>query len=62
MDNAYELLGIIQRHAPNGEGQQIIADTYSLMLKEGNTVQEVEKNMAGILYNGLATGNWPWNT
>lgn len=56
--NAYALLGIIQSHAPDLKAQEQVSQTYNNVLREASVTLEVY--MAGMLYDGLAFGNWPW--
>ncbi len=57
MDRNYELLGILQSHAPDGEAQQKCAKLYNQMFEDGATTAEIEKYLIGILHIGLNTGN-----
>ena len=48
--------------APDGPAQEKIVDLYRELRREygiGNNHQ-VLKALVGILYDGLAYGNWPW--
>lgn len=57
-EQAYQLLGIVQAHAPTGEDQQKVAATYNACLAEGH--RRALQVMSGVLYDGLTYGNWPW--
>jgi len=57
---SYKLLGIIQEYAPAGSAQQKITKEYNLAKLELDE-KDLARNMAGILYDGLAYNNWPWN-
>jgi hypothetical protein len=63
MRPSYRLLGIIQEYAQDAIAQQICADAYNELQRRMLGAQRergVTKIMAGMLYDGLAYGNWPW--
>ena len=57
---SYKLLGILQSMAPTGNEQFTLSEAYNQMQKDGLTNREIAANLAGILHDGLAHGNWPW--
>lgn len=59
--NAYQLLGIVQDHAPNAKAQEKIATIYRNMIAAGESIERVELELAQILVDGLKHDNWPWN-
>lgn len=64
MDKSYELLVVVQKFAPNGAVQIKIALAYNEAKFSGvwDSKEEEEKSLctmlAGLLYDGLAYGNW----
>lgn len=59
-DGAYKILGILQDIAPNGEAQNDCTNAYNEILKIATDDKEILLRMAGMLYDGLAFGNYPW--
>ncbi len=57
---SYQLLTILQHHAPDGPAQQTCSDLYSQLQKDGISGNQLELEMAFALVDGLRYGNWPW--
>lgn len=58
---AYRILEMLQEKAPNGKAQEICVDVYrNIQTSVGFDKDEADRQMVGILYDGLAYGNWPW--
>lgn len=55
-----ELLGVLQAAAPNGDAQQICTQLVQDMQRDGVELHQQIRVLAGEVYNGLTTGNWPW--
>lgn len=55
---ANALLGIIQYHCPNAASQLAAAQSFNA-LPENWTSKEKLLHLTGVLYDGLAYGNWP---
>lgn len=53
-----DLLGIVHEFCPTGIEQRQCTEIY--WAHEQNERGSGVKAMAGILYDGLAHGNWPW--
>lgn len=53
----YELLGIAQKIAPTGVEQAALAKHYNAMA--GEPIKERFTRLIGVIYDGLAYGNWP---
>lgn len=59
---AYNVLGILQGLAPNGKAQEKCATAYRDAEKDSRGDDKLFlQTMTGLLYDGLAYGNWPWN-
>jgi hypothetical protein len=60
-ENAYALLGILQKYAPNGSAQQRCSEVYNSLQAQGAYDNELEKALVVLLLNGLE-GDWFWST
>lgn len=66
--NGYIILGVLLSHAPDRDAQAFMSKKYNEICGLVSTDHEVEKVMtgeiekvmAGLLFDGLAFGNWPW--
>ena len=58
-EKAYKMLGVCQEHCPTGKEQAAFARAYNDMRSEGTEEPEMIKFLVGMLYDGLAYGNWP---
>jgi len=56
---SYKLLSILLELAPNPEAQAKATQFYN---NTGPVEDDLERSrrMAGVIYDGLAYGNWPW--
>lgn len=59
-DASYQLLGILQGYAPTGSAQEKCSELYREAQSEGRAGRELDKILAGAIYDGLNSGNWPW--
>lgn len=59
-DNHQKLVNLIKSHAPDLESQKLVFSRYQEMHREFTNDHELELRLAGMLYDGLAYGNWPW--
>jgi len=57
---ASQLLGILQRYAPDAGAQVKAAEVLWHAQKEGATPRQQVKTMINTLNDGLEYGNWPW--
>jgi len=57
-----QLLGILQSYAPTGKEQMICKQFYDDMKAAHEKSKDVQKALAGAIYDGLAYGNWIWLT
>jgi hypothetical protein len=62
MQQSYILHGVLLTHAPNGKAQELCTAIYNRMQADGLTEKRVQLNIVQALADGLAHGNWPWNT
>jgi len=60
MYKSYVLLKVLLEYAPNSYAQRRIVENYHLMINDKLSQTDIEKELAGTIYNGLAYGNWPW--
>jgi hypothetical protein len=51
----YKLLTVLQHYAPTGKDQQIVSD-----MMHGIPLEDQARALAGMIFDGLAYGNWPW--
>lgn len=57
---SYQLLGILMEYAPNGDAQFECSQLRNSMIADGMSEDEVVRQLAGVLVDGLSHGNWPW--
>lgn len=57
---AYQLLGILQKYAPNSDAQVLCTKFYRDMVADGFSAADMVKAQAGAIMDGLENGNWPW--
>jgi hypothetical protein len=62
VSNGYNLLGILQNYAPNGDAQKSCTEMYWKLCRSGMTDEEIDLAMAGAIVDGLRHGNWPWRS
>lgn len=55
-----KILSILQSFAPTGKEQETCSELYRRLDKELSCDQNMLRRLTGILYDGLAYGNWPW--
>lgn len=60
MQVAYQLLGILQKYAPNGPAQHQCANWFTDMQADKVPAKEMVKQLSGCINDGLRSGNWPW--
>jgi hypothetical protein len=60
-DHAYNLLSIIQSHAPRMSAQTMVSEIYNEAIKEGISYEELVPLLAELLSEGLHYNNWPWS-
>lgn len=54
-----QVLSMIQSYAPNEEAKEKANTVYFEALNDSGP-QEALRHILGVLYDGLAYGNWPW--
>lgn len=60
--NAYVLLKLLLRHAPDRERQARTSAWYNRVQDQGAHGATLEMTVASALAEGLRCGNWPWIT
>jgi len=58
-DAAYALLGVCRDFSPTGREQQAFTNVYNDLLATNESSEEVAKQLASALLDGLRHGNWP---
>lgn len=59
--NAYAILGILFKHAPNSDAQAKVSRLFTEAQQLGAHGAELEMEVSGWLTDGLRDGKWPWN-
>lgn len=58
--SADKLLAILLEYAPDGPAQAKVTSIFNEMMDNLPDRNDVVKELAGMLYDGLHKGNWPW--
>lgn len=60
INKAYSLLVVLVHYTDNKEESDHVNSLYNKMVDEGVPDSMIEKNLIGMLYDGINNGNWPW--
>ena len=58
----YQMLGVLQTFAPNGEAQAKCTEVYNKAIKDGANDEDLLKMLVGMMVDGIYNGCWPWTT
>jgi hypothetical protein len=56
----YQMLGVLQTFAPNGEAQAKCTLIYNEAIKHGADDKDLLRMLVGILVDGVYSEVWPW--
>lgn len=60
MANSQVLLAILQQYAKTQAAKNECSKIYNQLVADGQSNDEIVRVLAGIIYDGLTYGNWPW--